>query len=739
MKTFKRVSLFTALRDDAKRWYQNDLDDDSRAEWDKLKAEFLEWGKKKCASIVAEGAIINEIAQLRRRTGEPLADYIKRADKLRAHCPRGLQQALARNFFTNMTDGEVDSTLKVRVQDRLTAENLIDQYMQLVDGCQYEDIRRTVLSCSSDFGKTNELFEALGVDDEDDDGFDKQCKLMSRAMAEVFKAHQAPNNVYNPGSFSRESPKERERPVTTPGPGYTCWNCGGKGHAMRSCPQPRKTDAEIAQIKAADLTAKAANASRQANAMIAANPGLNPSQMSSNLVMGLAAYDHVAIATKHDKSLTTRAKKTLDLGLDCDVQKRAQDEIGSAGPTGPQTKRPKIVLKKQDKQHDDPTGDEDTTPAVRAPAPAERAGIPPAPSGAGKPWSPKIPVDPDGMGGSPQAETRNAPEDVEEHGEADSALFKEFLKWKREQDKVKVGVKEPTRRRQPPQPIKAIVEAGDQRFSLAKQLKKFDVDIDLAQLLDCSPRMRTEFMRLLQKKDKDRLDREHIQAAAAFAFSKVTLNGGEHRGDAISVLELSTPHLGFVQGFVCGAHTERLLVDGGSNMELINPEFAYQNGMSVRALPRPMSCRVADDHFSLIDKYVLIHVLVGGIRSLVAAWLCGQGASYDVLLGKTWLNCHRAVENHGEKTLLIHATNGYKAEVELRQLYHSENPVKALCPDEYRTALRNMPPLPDGFPLPEEVGVLTSEEDDYDDEEFENMLRTLKLDQEGDEQLNSKK
>ena len=80
--------------------------------------------------------------------------------------------------------------------------------------------------------------------------------------------------------------------------------------------------------------------------MIAANPGLNPSQMSSNLVMGLAAYDHVAIATKHDKSLTTRAKKTLDLGLDCDIQKRAQDEIGSAGPTGPQTKRPKIVLKK---------------------------------------------------------------------------------------------------------------------------------------------------------------------------------------------------------------------------------------------------------------------------------------------------------------------------------------------------------------------------------------------------------
>ena len=171
----------------------------------------------------------------------------------------------------------------------------------------------------------------------------------------------------------------------------------------------------------------------------------------------------------------------------------------------------------------------------------------------------------------------------------------------------------------------------------------------LAQLLDCSPRMRTEFMRLLQKRDK--LDNGVVEAVAVEAIGRISVADAKIEGDAISALDLTSPFLGFVSGTVNGEHTERLLVDGGSNMELANPAFAYRHGFRVFAMPHPITCRLADDHFSTIDRYILVAIVVGGVRAMTACWLSGEGMSYDILLGQTWLNATRAVEDHDNQQL----------------------------------------------------------------------------------------
>ena len=70
--------------------------------------------------------------------------------------------------------------------------------------------------------------------------------------------------------------------------------------------------------------------------------------------------------------------------------------------------------------------------------------------------------------------------------------------------------------------------------------------------------------------------------------------------------------------------------------------------------------QLADNGHATVQKYVWITVNVFGVRTLVKAFILGDGQVYDLLLSKRWMYRVRAVEYHGAGTLIISGTDSLK-------------------------------------------------------------------------------
>jgi hypothetical protein len=73
--------------------------------------------------------------------------------------------------------------------------------------------------------------------------------------------------------------------------------------------------------------------------------------------------------------------------------------------------------------------------------------------------------------------------------------------------------------------------------------------------------------------------------------------------------------------------------------------------------------RLADDRTVAITNYVMIEVVVAGIRTIMRAYIMGCNQTFDLLLSKSWMTRVRAIEDHGKKTLTIHSKAGSSATV----------------------------------------------------------------------------
>jgi hypothetical protein len=115
----------------------------------------------------------------------------------------------------------------------------------------------------------------------------------------------------------------------------------------------------------------------------------------------------------------------------------------------------------------------------------------------------------------------------------------------------------------------------------------------------------------------------------------------------------------YIEAWVDGITISRVLVDTGAVVELISPSLVHRlRHKKVHRMTENWSLRLADDRTVAITNYVMLEVIVGGVRAVIRAYVMGANQTFELLLSKNWMRRVRAIEDHGKQTLTIHSKAG---------------------------------------------------------------------------------
>jgi hypothetical protein len=122
-------------------------------------------------------------------------------------------------------------------------------------------------------------------------------------------------------------------------------------------------------------------------------------------------------------------------------------------------------------------------------------------------------------------------------------------------------------------------------------------------------------------------------------------------------------HLGYIHGEVWGKIITRCMVDDGSLSELISPQCV--ESLQLKKIPVNGRCvlRMADDGATNIEHYVVFPLVVGGILTIIRAYVVGSGESYDMLLGRGWLKRNNATIHYATEHLTLRGVEGGEYEL----------------------------------------------------------------------------
>lgn len=107
-----------------------------------------------------------------------------------------------------------------------------------------------------------------------------------------------------------------------------------------------------------------------------------------------------------------------------------------------------------------------------------------------------------------------------------------------------------------------------------------------------------------------------------------------------------------------GILVRRCFVDCGSLLELISSGAVIKLGLKKLEFSEECKLKMADDSTSLISYYVVFFFIVGGILSVIRAFVVGMNESYDLLLGKGWLRRNSADINFRTECLIFIGIDG---------------------------------------------------------------------------------
>lgn len=175
-------------------------------------------------------------------------------------------------------------------------------------------------------------------------------------------------------------------------------------------------------------------------------------------------------------------------------------------------------------------------------------------------------------------------------------------------------------------------------------IKPFDVGSELAKMT-----LNVNFMALLQAAPSIRADLNRLMGPAAKGNRGIQkpmtpAQANPHAGEGVIAFvdtaltpdEKAPVRVGFVDALVDGMSTNRAMLDNGSTMELISPQFMKQIGTKARQLAGPIAVKLANDGASEITHYAIIGVEVGAIFCCLIAYVLGDGHTFDILLSQSW-------------------------------------------------------------------------------------------------------
>ena len=98
---------------------------------------------------------------------------------------------------------------------------------------------------------------------------------------------------------------------------------------------------------------------------------------------------------------------------------------------------------------------------------------------------------------------------------------------------------------------------------------------------------------------------------------------------------------------------KKTLADTGAVVELINPKSVTALNLQVFEMDKEWTLQLADDQLAKAKQYIWLPINVAGIVAVVRAFILDIEDIYDILLSNGWMRRVRAIEDHGENTLII--------------------------------------------------------------------------------------
>jgi hypothetical protein len=202
-------------------------------------------------------------------------------------------------------------------------------------------------------------------------------------------------------------------------------------------------------------------------------------------------------------------------------------------------------------------------------------------------------------------------------------------------------------------PIKLISESSIQRFNIAGFLCDTDITLKFGQLLDRSLQIRAQLARYLQAKVPSRRGRRRqpqvMAVSARGPLPKIIDEGFD---------DIPDTQCFYIEAYVDGIQFNRCMVDGGAVIELIPPHMVAKLGLKPKPMEEGWYVKVADNRRVPIKEYVILEVIVQGIRTYLRAFLIDGPDSYDLLLSRNWMARVGALEDHLGGTLKIQGKSG---------------------------------------------------------------------------------
>ncbi|KAI0528448.1 hypothetical protein GGR58DRAFT_313023 [Xylaria digitata] len=227
-------------------------------------------------------------------------------------------------------------------------------------------------------------------------------------------------------------------------------------------------------------------------------------------------------------------------------------------------------------------------------------------------------------------------------------------------------------------PIRAYENHRHNRIDIEQLLRDTPFpQITWGQLLDRSPAIRAQLTRAMGLSPAAKLERPRKLKKGRVHHSAIAQHEVEEEKKPNQLITMLSKvsfldrtrfddgktHLGYVTGLIRGVTIDRCLIDGGSLAELISPGCAIQHHLVLRECPQDTQLRVANDDVVPITHYVVFPLVVGGILTVIKAYVAGHHHTYNVLLGKSWLRRNSAVVDYGTEEITIRGMEGNTAKL----------------------------------------------------------------------------
>ncbi|KAG4269042.1 hypothetical protein FPRO04_12319 [Fusarium proliferatum] len=130
--------------------------------------------------------------------------------------------------------------------------------------------------------------------------------------------------------------------------------------------------------------------------------------------------------------------------------------------------------------------------------------------------------------------------------------------------------------------------------------------------------------------------------------------------------EESVPNtLGYISGYLSGHHTDAILLDGGSVVNLVNQNFINKSVICSVRLTQAEPTRLANDEIAHVTGFTMLEVVVAKNMCHLVAYVMKGHEDWDLLVGRPWPRRVKAVEHHRKEKLIITGFKGRTAVVDI--------------------------------------------------------------------------